>query len=598
MKNLVIVESPLKAKTIETYLGKDYTVLSCKGHVRDLANSGKGGLGIDIEDNFKPTYVVLKDKNSLVNTLKKEAKDKNVILATDPDREGEAIAWHLAKVLDLDLENQNRVAFQEITKEAILANISNLRKIDLNLVNSQESRRITDKIIGYKLSYLVKVKQGAKSAGRVQSVALKLICDLEDKINKFIPEKYYDIRIKNSDFEALYIKPDKELIKEDKKDIIEKEAQPNYLVKEINKRESISKPKLAYTTSTMQQDAVNKISFNSSKTMKIAQELYEGVEIDGKMQGLITYMRTDSTRLSESFINSVNGFVKENYGNEYVGLYVSKNNKNSQDAHEAVRPTYVANTPESIEKYLTKDQFKLYKLIYNRAVSSLMANAINEIEEVIFEKNNHLFKLEGVKNKFLGYQILDEKTKNKKIPKFKQGQEIEAILEINEKFTLPPARYTEASLIKELEQNGIGRPSTYAAIISTLKQRDYASVSKKQFYPSQLGIKINTKLQEFFNTFINEEYTSNLEKQLDEIALGNIEKLIYLNKFYNEFTPLLDNAFKNMDVEKHKVMTGKPCPKCGNELIERKSKFGYFNGCSGFPKCRYVESVENKEENK
>lgn len=597
MKNLVIVESPLKAKTIETYLGQDYKVLSCKGHVRDLANSGKGGLGIDIEDDFKPTYVVLKDKTTLVNSLKKEAKDKNVILATDPDREGEAIAWHLAKVLDLDLDLTNRVAFQEITKEAILNNISNLRKIDLNLVNSQESRRITDKIIGYKLSYLVKIKQGAKSAGRVQSVALKLICDLEAKINKFIPEKYFDIRIKNSDFEALYIKPDKELIKEDKKEIIEKEAQPKYIVKEINIKESISKPKMAYTTSTLQQDAVNKISFASSKTMKIAQELYEGVEIDGKMQGLITYMRTDSTRLSETFIKSVNFFVEVNYGKEYIGTYVSKNNKNSQDAHEAIRPTYVTNTPKSIEKYLSKDQYKLYTLIYNRAVSSLMANAVNEIEEVIFEKNSHLFKLEGIKNKFLGYQILDEKTKNKKIPKFKLGQEIDAKLEILEKQTLPPARYTEASLIKELEQNGIGRPSTYAAIISTLKQRDYASVVKKQFYPSELGLKINEKLQEYFKSIINEEYTSNLEKELDLIAEGKIEKLNYLNKFYSDFTPLLENAMNNMQVEKHKVMTGKACPKCGNELIERKSRFGYFNGCSGFPKCRYVEAVEKEDNN-
>lgn len=597
MKNLVIVESPLKAKTIETYLGQDYKVLSCKGHVRDLANSGKGGLGIDIEDDFKPTYVVLKDKTTLVNSLKKEAKDKNVILATDPDREGEAIAWHLAKVLDLDLDLTNRVAFQEITKEAILNNISNLRKIDLNLVNSQESRRITDKIIGYKLSYLVKIKQGAKSAGRVQSVALKLICDLEAKINKFIPEKYFDIRIKNSDFEALYIKPDKELIKEDKKEIIEKEAQPKYIVKEINIKESISKPKMAYTTSTLQQDAVNKISFASSKTMKIAQELYEGVEIDGKMQGLITYMRTDSTRLSETFIKSVNDFVETNYGKEYIGTYVSKNNKNSQDAHEAIRPTYVTNTPKSIEKYLSKDQYKLYTLIYNRAVSSLMANAVNEIEEVIFEKNSHLFKLEGIKNKFLGYQILDEKTKNKKIPKFQLGQEVDARLEILEKQTLPPARYTEASLIKELEQNGIGRPSTYAAIISTLKQRDYASVVKKQFYPSELGLKINEKLQEYFKSIINEEYTSNLEKELDLIAEGKIEKLNYLNKFYSDFTPLLENAMNNMQVEKHKVMTGKACPKCGNELIERKSRFGYFNGCSGFPKCRYVEAVEKEDNN-
>lgn len=579
MKNLVIVESPLKAKTIETYLGDNYKVLSCKGHVRDLANSGKGGLGIDIEDNFKPTYTILKDKTSLVNTLKKEAKDKNVILATDPDREGEAIAWHLAKVLDLDLENQNRVAFQEITKEAIINNINSVRKIDLNLVNSQESRRITDKIIGYKLSYLVKVKQGAKSAGRVQSVALKLICDLEKKINNFIPEKYFDIRIKNDDFEALYVKPDKELIKEDKKNIIQNQAQPKYIVKEINKRESISKPKLAYTTSTMQQDAVNKLSFSSSKTMKIAQELYEGISINGHMQGLITYMRTDSTRLSDTFINSANEYIKTEFGADFLGQYTTKNNKNSQDAHEAIRPTYVNNTPKEIKEFLTNDQYKLYKLIYNRALSSLMANAINEIEEVIFEKNAHLFKLEGIKNKFLGYQILEEKTKNKKIPKFNVGQEIDANLEIQEKQTLPPARYTEASLIKELEQNGIGRPSTYATIISTLKQRDYASVLKKQFYPSELGMKINEKLQEYFNTIINEEYTSNLEKELDLIAEGKIEKINYLNKFYNDFIPLLDNAMEKMKVEKHKVMTGLACPKCGNELIERKSRFGYFNGC-------------------
>lgn len=588
-KRLIIVESPSKAKSIQSYLGDNYEVVSSKGHVRDLSTKGEGGLGVDVKNGFKPDYILISKQLQLVRDIKKQAKNKEVLIATDPDREGEAIAWHLAYILDLDLNDNNRVIFKEITKNNVLKEIENKRPIDMKLVRSQETRRILDRIIGFKLSNIVKFKFNARSAGRVQSIALKLICELEKEIQKFIPEKYFDLKLIGSNFEANYVKKTKELVKEEEKNQVLEEAKPLYNVKSINVRDSISKPKLPFITSTLQQEAFNKLSMSTSSTMMNAQSLYEGVEIEGELTGLITYMRTDSTRLSNDFVKGCRNYIREIYGEEYVGAeYVSKNKDLTQDAHEAIRPTDLSLTPERVEKYLTPYEFKLYKLIYNRTLTSLMSNAVNEVTTVIFEKNNHEFKLEGIKNKFLGYLIVEGLDKEKQIPKFNVGDKIDGHIEWTEKETLPPARYNEASLIKALEQRGIGRPSTYATIIKTLKVRDYVVTEKKYFIPTELGMAIVDRLSEFFPTIMTYEYTSNMEKELDDIAYDKVDNVYLLDDFYKRFIPAVENAINNMPKQEPKILE-ELCPECQNKLVVRRSRYGEFIACSGFPKCKYIK---------
>lgn len=598
---LVIVESPSKAKTIATYLGSEYEVMSSVGHIRDLATTGPGGLGLDIENNFKPNYVTIKGKTKVVSDLKKAAKGKEVLIATDPDREGEAIAWHIADVLGLDINLDNRIVFTEITKGAILEAINNPRKIDRNLVDSQEVRRAIDRIIGFKLSKLLSTKIKSKSAGRVQSVALKLIVDLEKEIKAFIPEEYYEIDAIFNEFKASYIIKGKERIKlEEANKIVETSTNP-FIVDSIEVKDSNRKPKPAFTTSQLQQDANIYLGMSSSRTMRIAQQLYEGIEINGELTGLITYMRTDSTRLSEVFIKDANNFIKNEFGNEYLGSYKYVKNDASQDAHEAIRPTLIENTPAKMRDFLDDQQFKLYKRIYERAVSSLMSDAIFERTKVILNANGNLYDLNGVREKFKGFLALydEQQTKDVILPLINVGDKFNAnSVEKIRKETQPKARYNEASLIKEMESLGIGRPSTYAQTMETLKSptRGYITLDKKRFIPTDQGILTIDRLDEFFSEIINVNYTKQMEENLDEVSLGNIKDLNVLTDFYYKFIPMIDYANINME----KIMptiTDEICPLCGNHLVIRKGPKSEFYGCLSFPKCKFTKSIDNVGEN-
>lgn len=594
MKKLLIVESPAKARTIKSYVSKDVEVLASVGHIRDLKTSGRGDLGVDIKNNFKPTYELTRGKAKVVKELKEAAKDKQVILATDPDREGEAIAWHLASVLDLDLNELNRVEFKEITRQSVTKELENLKKIDINLVKSQETRRIVDRIIGFKLSDLVRRKIRARSAGRVQSVALKLVVELEEEIQAFIPEEYFDIKLKSKRLEFNYISKHKDLIKEEEANIIKQEAVAPFTVTNITTRERISRPRPAYITSTLQQDANNQLRFTSARTMRAAQQLYEGVEINGEVTGLITYMRTDSNRISTDFIYKTRDYIKKTYGDEYLGYYKSTSQEGAQDAHEAIRPTDINLTPDKVEQFLEKDQQRLYRLIYERTLEAMMANSKYEVTEVVVSSNNHSFITEGVVQTFKGFTIVKDDNKDKVLPKLELGDTCDnPELIFDKKETLPPARYSEASLIKKLEQLGIGRPSTYAHIMSTLRQRDYVVTEKRRFVPTSLGMTTSKALSEWFDPIINYKYTQRLENVLDEIAEGKNDRTEVLNKFYNHFKPLYDNAITNMKVIPNEL-TGTMCPQCGKPLEYKHSSYGRFIGCSGFPSCRYTENIENE----
>ena len=602
MKELVIVESPSKSKTIEKYLGKDYKVTSSKGHIRDLATTGKYGLGVDIEDNFKPNYKAIKGKGKLITDLKKEVKNyDDVILATDPDREGEAISWHLND--SLGLKNYKRVVFNEITKDAIKEAFKNPRDIDMDLVHSQEARRILDRIIGFRLSNLMRNKTDGKSAGRVQSVALKLIVDREREIEAFKSEEYFTITAIFNEFDAeLFKYKNKKIeIKSEKEanDILDKLSN-SFKIENIERKETKKRSKLPFTTSTMTQMASNRLGFTASKTMRIAQKLYEGIDLSNETVGLISYMRTDSVRLSDVFVNETKEFIKNKYGNEYIG-YVKKvkKNDNVQDAHEAIRPTSVLRTPESVKDYLDKDEFKLYNLIYVRTLASLMSDAILDKTSVVFDNNDYKFKTNGQIVKFDGYlKIYNnyEEVSDKTLPDFsnyKSNVVVSKKIEKEQHFTNPPSRYTEASLIKELEKLGIGRPSTYATIIDILKKRLYIEVNEKKFVPTKTGIQITDKLQEFFSDIINVEYTKEMESDLDKIAEGNEVWYELLKRFYNDFDPLLNKAFKNMEKDEPEKV-GEKCPECGKDLVVRKSKYGSFVGCSGYPECKYIKKEEVK----
>lgn len=603
-KKLVIVESPHKSKTIEKYLGKDFKVVSSVGHIRDLSTSGKYGFGVDIDNNFKPDYKIIKGKSKLVKELKKDIKDADfVYLATDPDREGEAISWHLYDTLGLKEENYNRIVFNEITKKAVLDSFNKARKIDDNLVKSQETRRILDRIIGFRLSKLMQSKTGGKSAGRVQSVALKLIVDREREIEAFIPEEYFEIEAKFNDFDAkldTYNHKKIEIKKESEAKEILSKLSNAFKIESIDKKEKAKKSKFPFTTSTMQQEASTKLGFTSKKTMMIAQKLYEGINLKDGAEGLISYMRTDSVRLSDEFIKDTYGYIKDNYGSEYVG-YVKKSNKteNVQDAHEAIRPTNINNNPEKIKEYLTNDEYKLYSLIYYRALASLMKDAKVEATTVILDNNNYQFKVNGQILIFDGYLKVYSKyedSEDKVLPDFsnyKSNVLVANTIEYTSHTTKPPARYTESKLIKEMEELGIGRPSTYAKTIDTIEERGYVKVIDKKFVPTEVGIETTDKLQEFFKDIINVEYTKNMEDDLDKIADGNMEWNKLLSIFYQDFEPKVEVAFKNME-KKAPEETGELCPNCGSPLVIKQSKYGKFTACSNYPTCKYIKS--NKEE--
>ena len=603
-KKLVIVESPSKSKTIEKYLGSGYKVVSSLGHIRDLSTTGKFGFGVDIENNFKPDYKIIKGKKKLVTELKKYVKDSDfVYLATDPDREGEAISWHLYDTLGLKENDYKRIVFNEITKDVILNSFNHARDIDDNLVKSQETRRILDRIIGFRLSKLMQSKTEGKSAGRVQSVALKLIVDREREIQAFNIEKYYEIDAYFNEFDSkldTYKNEKIEIKTKDEAESIIKKLDKYFEIESIEKKEKDKKSKYPFTTSTMQQEASNKLNFTSKKTMSIAQKLYEGINLKDETVGLITYMRTDSIRMSDEFVKNTYAYIKDKYGKEYIGyVKTTKKKDNVQDAHEAIRPTNINRTPESIKEYLTKDEYKLYKIIYYRALASLMKNAKVLATTIILNNNEYRFKSTGQILIFDGYLKVYseyEDTNDIILPDLKEKSKLEAnSVEYSEHETKPKARYTESKLIKEMEELGIGRPSTYAKTIDTLKERAYVTIVDKKFIPTEVGFDITDRLQEFFKDIINVKYTKEMEDDLDKIADGDLIWYTLLNRFYNEFEPKVEVAFKEMEKKKPEE-TGELCPKCNSPLVIKQSKYGKFTACSNYPECKYIKPNDKTKE--
>ena len=561
---LIIVESPAKANTIKKFLGGSTKVIASMGHVRDLP---KSKLGVDVEHDFEPEYINIRGKGDLIKELKKDAKSaKKVYLATDPDREGEAIAWHLSNILDVDKEKITRVTFNEITKTAVQKAMKEPRDIDVNLVDAQQARRVLDRIVGYKMSPVLwkKVRRGL-SAGRVQSVAVKLIVDREEEIEKFIPEEYWNIYVKlldeksNKTFDARFYGKDgkKQDIhnKEQVDEILENIKNAKYIVEEIKKGEKKRTPAPPFTTSTMQQEASRKLGFTLKKTMSVAQGLYEGVKIPEKgTVGLITYMRTDSTRISEEARTAAKAHILENYGEEYYENRYYRTNKEAQDAHEGIRPTYADLEPDKIKEFLTKDQYKLYKLIYNRFMASQMAAAVYDTMAVTIDANKYTFKASGQNLKFKGFMTLyvestDEKQEEEEgmIPELELQQEVKKqSIEPKQSFTEPPPRYTEASLVKALEEKGIGRPSTYSPTITTILERRYIEKEQKQLLPTELGKIVNKLLTENFKDVINVEFTANVENQFDNIAEGKENWRKMIAEFYTPFEQNVEKVEKEL----------------------------------------------------
>lgn len=599
-ENLVIVESPSKSKTIEKYLGSGYKVVSSKGHIRDLATTGKYGLGVDVENKFEPNYILISGKKKLVQELKKQVKEADkVYLATDPDREGEAISWHLKESLGIKENNYERVLFHEITKDKVLEAFKSPRKIDIDLVHSQETRRILDRIIGFRLSKLMQSKTGGKSAGRVQSVALKLVVDREREIESFIPEEYWTVTALFSDFQAelfQYKNAKIELKSREEVDRVLDTLGPSYSVVNIEEKEKKKHAKAPFITSTLQQEASTKLGFTAKKTMSIAQKLYEGIDLGNETVGLISYMRTDSIRLSDEFVKSTQAYLFKEYGKEYVGyVKTSKKSENVQDAHEAIRPTSINRTPQDMKPYLTPDEYKLYRFIYTRAVASLMSDAKVKATTVVLDNNDYQFKVNGQILVFDGYLKLYqdyEDSEDKILPDVLMKQKAFEAEEVEPKqhFTSPPARYSEARLIEALEKLGIGRPSTYATIIDTIKARGYVEVIEKKFKPTEIGVITTDKLQESFSDFINVKYTAAMEHDLDEIALGKEKSLNVLENFYQKFEPTVQKAFGEMEKVPPKE-TGETCPECGNPLVIRKGRYGEFTACSNYPECKYIKKT-------
>ena len=601
-KYLVIVESPSKSKTIGKYLGSDYKVVSSKGHIRDLATTGTYGLGVDIENGFKPNYIPIKGKSGVIKDLKKDVKDSELVyLASDPDREGEAIAWHLKDALGIKDKNYKRVLFNEITHDKVVEAINNPTVIDDNLVKSQETRRILDRIIGFRLSKLLQSKIGAKSAGRVQSVALKLIVDKEEEIKAFVPEEYWTITAKFPLYEAVlfkYKEDEIELHSEDEVNKVLDKLGKKYTVESVEAKEKTRKSKPPFITSTLQQEASTKLNFSAKKTMSVAQKLYEGIDLGDETVGLITYMRTDSVRLSDDFVKPAMKYIEKEYGKEYLGtVKTSKKTENVQDAHEAIRPTSVTRVPEKIKKYLSTDEYKLYSLIFKRTLASLMSDAKVNQTTIVLDNNDYKFKATGQELLFDGYLRIYsdyESNEDRILPKVGEKEVAESIGLVPEQhYTKPPARYTEAKLIKELEELGIGRPSTYATIMDTIRERGYVKMEEKKFVPTDIGIETTKKLQEFFSDLINVEYTRDMENELDEIADGKLVWNKVLEEFYKLFEPRVKEAFSDME-KKAPQETGETCPECGSPLVIRKGKYGEFTACSNYPTCKYIKKEEHE----
>lgn len=605
---LVIVESPSKCTTISKFLGSDYEVLASQGHIRDLSKHGKGGLGIDVDNGFKPDWEFNPKKSAIVTKLKNEAKKADeVILATDPDREGEAIAWHLADVLKLDKDTVTRLQFHEITKPAVTEALEHPGKINQNLVDSQETRRMYDRIIGFKLSSLLQKKIHAKSAGRVQSVTLRMIVDNDAERKAFVPEEYWSIQIEleiaGKKIKAALNKVDGKPVK-----ITSKEEADKVLARlgetidaiEIKKSKKTIPPKLPFTTSTMQQEAFNRFKFSTSKTQSLAQKLYEGLEIAGEHVGLITYMRTDSARISPVYYERhAKRFISETFGEEYLGKVQSaKKGALSQDAHEAIRPTAgLSRTPEKVKQYLTADEAKLYTLIFDRAMASLMAPKKTESTSVVFATNGLEFTLTGSRTLFPGYAAVygqyddDEEAT---LPEIEQGKAYRIVSKTGEqKFTQPPAAYTEAKVVKLMEEKGIGRPSTYAATLQTLQKAGYITSKGGVLSPTEKGIETTVALEKHFPEIIDYEYTANMEKKLDQVSSGECTRIEAMNGFYGDFINKFEKASSEME-KAPATETGELCPVCGSPLVIRKSNYGTFIGCSNFPTCTY-KKIEPKE---
>lgn len=613
MTNLVIVESPAKAKTIKKYLGKNYEVIASMGHIRDLP---KTKLGVDIDNGFEPQYINIKGKGDLIKSIKAEAKkcDK-VFLATDPDREGEAISWHLAHILGLDPKDLNRVTFNEITKSGVKSGMSNPRSIDIDLVNAQQARRVLDRIVGYKLSPFLwkKVKRGL-SAGRVQSVTVRLIVDREEEIRAFQSKEYWTIDAKLSakdskkTFVSKFYGKDGEKIeitcKEQADEILDSVENAAFVVKDIKKGTKKRIPAPPFTTSTLQQEAYRKLNFQSRRTMSVAQELYEGVTVKGLgAVGLITYMRTDSLRISEEARNAGIEYIEANFGKEYVPAFKReyKSKRNSQDAHEAIRPSMPQLSPDKVKSDLTSDQYKLYKLIWERFISCLMSEQILDTVSVDISANEYQFKSSGFSVKFDGFTKLyqeshdDEAEKESILPQLSINDELKKVsIESAQHFTQPPARYTEATLIKALEENGIGRPSTYAPTITTVLQRIYVERESKFLKPTALGEITTELMKERFKEIVDVEFTANMEKQLDNVEEGKAEWNGILEKFYDGFSEQLEKAEKEMEGEHLKVpdeQTDVICELCGRNMVIKNGRFGKFLACPGYPECKNTKKI-------
>ena len=607
---LIIVESPAKANTIKKFLGGSTKVVASMGHIRDLP---KSKMGIDIEHDFEPQYINIRGKGDLIKSLKKEAKQaKKIYIATDPDREGEAIAWHLAKILEDEKDKITRVTFNEITKNAVQKAIKEPRDIDINLVDAQQARRVLDRIVGYKISPVLwkKVRRGL-SAGRVQSVAVKLIVDREEEIEKFIPEEYWNIYAdlvddkSKKEFEAhFYGKDGKKLeihSNEEVQAILENIKNAKYIVNEVKKGQKKRTPAPPFTTSTMQQEASRKLGFTLKKTMSIAQGLYEGVKIPEKgTVGLITYMRTDSTRISEEARSVAKTQITKLYGENYYENRYYKAKKDAQDAHEAIRPTYIDIEPDSIKDSITKDQYKLYKLIYNRFLASQMSPAIYDTMNVNIKANEYDFRANGQILKFKGFMTLyvegsdkEEKEEEGMLPELEENQEVK-LKKLNPKqsFTEPPPRYTEASLVKALEEKGIGRPSTYSPTITTILERRYIEKEKKQLYPTELGKIVNKLLTENFSDVINVEFTAKIEDEFDEIAEGHEKWKKMIREFYGPFEEEVEKVEKELEhVEIVDEVSDVKCEKCGRMMVYKYGKYGKFLACPGYPECKNAKPI-------
>lgn len=606
-KNLVIVESPTKAKTIDKYLGRNYKVVASKGHLRDLP---KSKMGIDLDNNYDPHYITIRGRGDTVKELKKLAKKaENVYLAADPDREGEAIAWHLSHLLDLDQKQKNRVVFNEVTKTSVKEAFKTPRTIDYDLVDAQQARRILDRIVGYSISPLLwkKIKRGL-SAGRVQSTTLKMIIDRENEIRNFKPEEYWTIPStfskEKTSFEAKFYgrKGKKEKLHNEKEtqaimDLIDQDQEFTVSDLESKERQRSSTP--PFTTSTLQQEASNRLNFRTGKTMMVAQQLYEGIAIKGGTVGLITYMRTDSTRISTSARETAVSLITEKYGKEYVGKGSKKvNQSGAQDAHEAIRPSDASITPDSIKSYLSKDQYRLYSLIWARFMASQMANAIYDTVRADIEQNGVTFRANGSKIKFDGFlKVYPSKSdKDNYLPALKVGDTLRlASIEPSQHFTQPPARYNEASLVKSLEELGIGRPSTYAPTIETLRKRYYVKMNARRFEPTELGEIVNSTMEEFFPDIVSSEFTAEMEGKLDEIEEGKRQWVEVIDQFYQPFNQELNKAENDMaEIEIKDEPAGFKCPECGHDMVIKIGRYGKFYACSNFPDCRHTEAIVKK----